>query len=185
MSWLLMSVRKFKNTQPKIDKSAYVDEQACVIGDVEIGENSSVWPMTVIRGDVNFIKIGRESNIQDGSILHVTHKGKYTAGAPLIIGNGVTVGHGAILHACTIGDYCLIGMGATVMDNCIVEDYAMIGAGAMVPPNKHIKTGELWLGNPAKKIRDLTEQQKQQLEYSAQQYVQLKNQYPNPDIEIQ
>lgn len=174
---MCMSIRNFKNTKPKIDKTAYIDKQACVIGDVKIGKDSSVWPMTVIRGDVNFITIGKQSNIQDGSILHVTHKGKYGDGAPLIIGNGVTVGHGAILHACTIGDFCLIGMGATVMDNCIVEDYAMIGAGAMVPPNKHIKAGELWLGNPAKKVRDLTEQQKQQLEYSAHQYVLLKNQY--------
>ena len=160
-----------------IFKSAYIDPQACVIGDVEIGKDSSIWPMAVVRGDVNFIKIGNNTNIQDGSILHVTHKGEYGDGAPLIIGNNVTVGHGAILHACSIGNSCLIGMGATIMDGCIIEDCAMIGAGAMLPPNKHVKSGELWLGNPAKKVRDLTEKQKQQLLYSAQHYVQLKNLY--------
>ncbi len=133
--------------------------------------------MAVIRGDVNFIRIGHNTNIQDGSILHVTHKGEYGDGAPLIIGDNVTVGHGAILHACRIGNSCLIGMGAIIMDDCIVEDYAMIGAGAMLPPRKHVKSGELWLGNPAKKVRDLTQEQKKQMNYSAQQYVKLKDKY--------
>ena len=173
-----MSVRKFENKSPKIHQSAYIDEQACVIGDVEIGEDSSIWPMTVVRGDVNFIKIGNQTNIQDGSILHVTHKGEYDKdGGPLIIGNGVTVGHSATLHACTIGDYCLIGMGAIILDKCIIEHHSMIAAGAVVPPGKHIKSGELWMGNPAKKVRDLTERQIQQLEYSAKHYVKLKNKY--------
>ncbi len=133
--------------------------------------------MAVIRGDVNFIRIGHNTNIQDGSILHVTHKGEYGDGAPLIIGNNVTVGHGAILHACTIGNNCLIGMGATIMDNCIIEDDAMIGAGTMLPPNKHVKSRELWLGNPAKKVRELTDEQVRQIDYSAQQYIKLKNNY--------
>lgn len=173
-----MSIRKFENKFPQIHDSAYIDSQACVIGDVEIGKNSSIWPMTVIRGDVNFIKIGNDTNIQDGSILHVTHKSEVDlAGGPLIIGNGVTVGHGAILHACEIGDYCLIGMGATIMDKCVIEHHAMIGAGSMVPPNKHVKSGELWLGNPAKKIRDLSDEQMQRLEYSANHYVKLKGKY--------
>ncbi|VAW42687.1 Carbonic anhydrase, gamma class [hydrothermal vent metagenome] len=172
-----MSIRKFANTLPKICSSAYIDAQACIIGEVEIGKNSSIWPMTVVRGDVNFIKIGHDTNIQDGSILHVTHKGEYDSGSPLIIGNGVTVGHGAILHGCTIGNYCLIGMGAVIMDNCVIADYAMIGAGAMLPPNKRVKSGELWLGNPAKKVRDLTAKQIQQLEYSAKHYIKLKDKY--------
>ena len=172
-----MSIRKFKNTTPIIALSAYIDPQACVIGDVKIGENSSIWPMAVVRGDVNFISIGNNTNIQDNSILHVTHKGEYGDGAGLIIGDNVTVGHGAILHACTIGNSCLIGMGAIIMDDCIIEDYSMIGAGAMLPPNKHVKSGELWLGNPAKKVRDLTREQKQQMDYSAQHYVKLKNNY--------
>ncbi len=171
-------IRKFENFTPKFHDSAYIDNQACIIGDVEIGKNSSIWPMTVVRGDVNSIRIGNDTNIQDGSILHVTHKSAQDLnGGPLTIGDGVTVGHGAILHACKIGDYCLIGMGATVMDKCVIEHHAMIGAGSVVPPNKHIKTGELWLGNPAKKIRDLTEKQMEELEYSANHYVKLKNKY--------
>jgi len=173
-----MSIRKFENHTPIIHPTAFIDEQACVIGEVKIGKNSSIWPMTVIRGDVNSITIGNDTNIQDGSILHVTHKSTHDlAGGPLKIGNGVTVGHAAILHACEIGDYCLIGMGATVMDKCIIEDHAMIGAGSVVPPNKHIKKGELWLGNPAKKVRELTKKQMAELEYSANHYVKLKDKY--------
>jgi carbonic anhydrase/acetyltransferase-like protein (isoleucine patch superfamily) len=172
-----MSLRKFENYAPKIHNSAYIDASACVIGRVEVGKDSSIWPMTVVRGDVNFIKIGSHTNIQDGSILHVTHKGEFGKGAPLIIGDGVTVGHAAILHGCTIGDYCLIGMGATVMDDCVIEDHAMIAAGAVLPPNKRVRSGELWLGNPAKKVRDLTEKQILQLKYSALHYVKLKNKY--------
>ena len=173
-----MSVRNFGDKQPLIHHSVYIDSQACVIGDVEIGENSSIWPMTVVRGDVNSIQIGSDTNIQDGSILHVTHKSAHDLnGGPLKIGNGVTVGHAVILHACEIGDYCLIGMGSTVMDKCKIEHHAMIGAGSVVPPNKHIKSGELWLGNPAKKVRNLTEKERLNLEYSANHYVKLKNKY--------
>lgn len=173
-----MSIRKFEKFSPQIHNSVYVDPQACVIGDVQIGKNSSIWPMTVVRGDVNSICIGDDTNIQDGSILHVTHKSAQDLnGGPLKIGNGVTVGHAAILHACTIGDYCLIGMGATVMDKCVIEHHSMIAAGSVVPPNKHIKTGELWLGNPAKKARNLTKKQMNKLEYSANHYVKLKNKY--------
>lgn len=173
-----LSIRMFENSIPNIHHTAYIDDQACVIGDVKIGENSSIWPMTVVRGDVNSIQIGSDTNIQDGSILHVTHKSTHDLkGGPLKIGNGVTVGHGVILHACDIGDYCLIGMGSTVMDKCEIEHHAMIGAGSVVPPNKKIKTGELWLGNPAKKIRNLTEKEMHNLEYSANHYVKLKNKY--------
>lgn len=175
---IIMSVRKFENHMPKIHDTAYIDPQSCVIGDVVIGKNSSVWPMTVIRGDVHSISIGSDTNIQDGSILHVTHKSTFDVdGGPLNIGNGVTVGHGVILHACTIGDYCLIGMGATVMDKCVIEHHAMIGAGSVVPPNKRVKTGELWVGNPARKARDLTEEEMANLEYSANHYVKIKNKY--------
>jgi carbonic anhydrase/acetyltransferase-like protein (isoleucine patch superfamily) len=172
------SIRKFENMYPNIHSSVYIDDHACVIGDVKIGKNSSIWPMTVVRGDVNSIQIGSDTNIQDGSILHVTHKSAHDLkGGPLKIGNGVTVGHAVILHACDIGDYCLIGMGSTVMDKCVIDHHAMIGAGSVVPPNKKIKTGELWLGNPAKKIRNLTEKEMANLEYSANHYVKLKNKY--------
>jgi carbonic anhydrase/acetyltransferase-like protein (isoleucine patch superfamily) len=173
-----MSVRKFGDKHPIIHETAYIDPQACVIGDVIIGKNSSIWPMTVVRGDVNSITIGHDTNIQDGSILHVTHKrAQDLNGGPLKIGNGVTIGHAAVLHACEIGDYCLIGMGAVIMDKCVIEHHAMVAAGSVVPPNKHIKSGELWIGNPAKKVRDLNDEQKAELEYSAQNYVKLKNQY--------
>jgi len=173
-----MSVRKFGDKHPIIHETAYIDPLACVIGDVIIGKNSSIWPMTVVRGDVNSITIGHDTNIQDGSILHVTHKrAQDLNGGPLKIGNGVTIGHAAVLHACEIGDYCLIGMGAVIMDKCVIEHHAMVAAGSVVPPNKHIKSGELWIGNPAKKVRDLNDEQKAELEYSAQNYVKLKNQY--------
>jgi len=173
-----MSVRKFGDKYPLIHNSVYIDLQASVIGDVEIGENSSIWPMSVVRGDVNSIRIGRDTNVQDGSILHVTHKSAHDLnGGPMKIGNGVTIGHAAILHACEIGDYCLIGMGAIVMDKCIIEHHSMIAAGSVIPPNKHIKSGELWLGNPAKKVKELTEKQRLDLEYSANHYVKLKNKY--------
>jgi carbonic anhydrase/acetyltransferase-like protein (isoleucine patch superfamily) len=173
-----MAVRPYLHHRPQIAAGVWIDPAATVIGQVEIGENSSVWPGCVLRGDVNRIQIGRDCNIQDGSILHVTHVSDYDpAGGPLILGNGITVGHGAILHACTLSDYCLIGMGATVLDHAVIEAYAMIGAGALVPPGKRVKSGELWLGNPARKARELTDSERQYLEYSAAHYVKLKNAY--------
>ena len=143
-----------------------------------LGEDVSFWPGAVARGDVNFIRIGARTNIQDGAVLHVTHDGPYSpGGAPLLIGSDVTVGHGAILHACTVGDLCLIGMHATVLDGAIVERGAMIGAGALVPPGKRVGAGELWLGNPARMARRLGAREQEQLAYSAQHYVRLKDQY--------
>lgn len=171
-------IRSFEQTTPKIASSCYIDDNADVIGDVEIGENSSVWPMTVIRGDVNFIRIGHNSNIQDGSVLHVSHAGEYNpAGAALHIGNYVTVGHKVILHACTIGNDCLIGMGSIIMDDATVEDQVMVGAGTLVPPGKQLKTGYLYLGNPCKRVRKLSTQELSSLRYSAEHYVRVKNRY--------
>jgi len=116
--------------------------------------------------------------IQDGSILHVTHQGPYDPeGGPLHIAEGVTVGHGAILHACNIGNYCLVGMGATILDHVVMEEFSMVGAGSVVPPGKHIKSGELWVGNPAKKVRELSHKQRESLIYSAEHYVKLKSTY--------
>ena len=173
-----MNIRPFKQYQPSIANNAFIDPSAVIIGQVEIGANASVWPMSVIRGDVHQIKIGAMSNIQDGSILHVTHRSKHNPkGGPLNIGKGVTVGHGAILHACFIGDYCLVGMGATILDNAHMEHHSMLGAGSVLPPGKIIKSGELWLGNPAKKVNLLSQSQVDSLEYSAQHYVKLKSQY--------
>lgn len=166
------------NQVPAIADSAYIDQAAVIIGEVEIADDVSVWPMVVIRGDVNSITIGARSNIQDGCVLHVTHRSEFNpAGGPLVIGSDVTVGHGAVLHACQIDDYCLVGMGSTVLDGAHMEHHSMLGAGSVLPPGKIIKTGELWVGNPAKKAKVLTESQQQSLEYSARHYVKLKQQY--------
>jgi carbonic anhydrase/acetyltransferase-like protein (isoleucine patch superfamily) len=174
----MKNIRKFNNHTPVIADTAYIDEAATVIGEVTVGDEVSVWPMSVIRGDVNHIIIGAKTNIQDGSILHVTHKTKQNPkGGPLVIGKGVTVGHGAILHACLIDDYCLVGMGATILDEAHMEHHSMLGAGSVLPPGKIIRTGELWVGNPAKKVKDLSQSQMDYLEYSANHYVKLKNVY--------
>ena len=173
------NLRPFSEHIPEADPSAYIDESAVVIGQVTIGANASVWPMTVIRGDVHHIRIGAESNIQDNSVLHVTHRSSHNPeGGPLLIGRGVTVGHGVILHACQIDDYCLVGMGSVVLDEARMEHHSMLGAGSVPPPGKVIRSGELWVGNPARKVRMLSEQEQQSLEYSARHYVKLKDQYP-------
>lgn len=173
-----MHLRPYRGRLPRLGENAYVDSAAVVVGDVEIGADASIWPFVAARGDVNFMRIGARSNIQDNCVLHVTHDGPYTpGGAPLIIGEDVTVGHGAILHACTIENACLIGMHATVLDNVHVHKHAMIGAGAVVSPGKIVGEGELWLGNPARCVRTLTDKQIEQLYYSAKHYVRLKDEY--------
>jgi len=173
-----MPVRRFEGHQPDIHASVYIDEQALVVGEVSIGEDSSVWPMSVVRGDVNSIEIGERTNIQDGSVLHVTHDSEYAEGGmPLVIGSDVTVGHKVILHACQVEDGCLIGMGATVLDGALIRAGSMIGAGALVPPGKVLEGGYLYLGSPVKQVRELTEKEKRFLEYSAAHYVRLKNRH--------
>lgn len=174
-----MNLRPFRGILPTLGARAYVDPAACVIGDVHIGDDSSLWPGTIVRGDVNHIRIGARSNLQDGCIVHVTHEGPYTrpGGWPTLIGDDVTIGHGAIIHACTLEDACLIGMGATVLDGAIVRKHGFVGAGAVVPPGKTVESGELWLGNPARPVRKLSDAQIEQLYYSAQHYVRLKDAY--------
>lgn len=175
-------IRKFESHTPNVHPSAYVDETALVSGEVEIDEDSSVWPMTVIRGDVNHIKIGKRTNIQDASVLHVTHASNEHSikitdaqiGYPLIIGDDVTIGHKALLHACVIGNRVLVGMGSIVMDGVIIEDETIISAGSLVPPKKTLESGYLWIGSPAKKARELTKKEKDYLKYSAEHYVRLK-----------
>jgi carbonic anhydrase/acetyltransferase-like protein (isoleucine patch superfamily) len=163
---------------PRLAAGVYVDPAAVVIGDVEIGEDSSIWPCAVARGDVHYVRIGARTNIQDGAVLHVTHDGEYTPGGfPLIIGDDVTVGHGAIVHACTVKDACLIGMNATVLDGAVVSKHAMVGAGAVVSPGKTVGEGELWVGNPARRVRMLSDQEIERLYYSARHYVKLKAKY--------
>lgn len=175
---MLKNIRSFKNITPTIDNSSYIDEAACVIGDVVIGEDCSVWPMVAIRGDVNSIRIGERTNIQDGSVLHVTHKGPLSPeGNALHIGSDVTIGHGAVIHACTIGDECLIGMGAVVLDAAVIEKGAMVGAGSVVSPAKVLEGGYLYIGTPARQVRELNQKEKDFLIYSAQHYVKLKNEY--------
>lgn len=162
-----MSVISYQNKTPKIHPSVFVAEGARIIGDVEIGKESSVWFNTVIRGDVNYIRIGERTNVQDNSVLHVTHKT-----FPLIIGSNVTIGHGAVVHAATIFDYCLIGMNATVLDDAKVGPYALIAAGAVVLGGTVVPEGMLAAGVPAKVVRALTKEEKQFLEQSAKNYIQ-------------
>ena len=171
-------IRNYQDISPSIGKGSYIDETAVVIGDVEIGENCSVWPLTVIRGDINKIRIGDNTNIQDGSVLHVTHRGDYNPeGAELHIGSEVTVGHKALLHGCRIGNQCLIGMGSIIADNAVVEDRVIVGSGSLVPPGKTLESGYLYFGNPAEQKRPLSERELEYLAYVADHYVLLKQNY--------
>jgi len=171
-----MAIRKYLETTPTIASGVFIDEMALVIGDVTIGEDASLWPMVVARGDVDSIAIGARTNIQDGSVLHVTADNEYNpGGSPLVIGEDVTVGHGAILHACTIGNFSLVGMGATVLDGAIIEARVMVGAGALVAPGKRLESGYLYVGSPARQARLLTEKELAWLAYSSSHYVALKN----------
>ena len=167
-----MAIRKFKNSKPLIHETAYIDEKSTIIGDVTIGRESSVWPETVIRGDVQKVLIGDRTNIQDGSILHVTSDNDFTPGGlPLIIGNDVTIGHGAILHACTIKDKSLIGIGSIILDGAIIESNSMIAAGSLVGPGKKIKSGILYKGTPAKPVRELSEKEIEYISFSSKHYI--------------
>ncbi len=172
-------LRAFQGVSPCLGQRVYIDPAATVIGDVQIGDDSSVWPGVVIRADVNVIRIGARSSIQDGSIVHVSHDGPYTrpGGFPTLIGNDVTVGHAVVLHGCTLEDACLIGMHASVLDGAVVQTHGFVGAGALIPPGKVVGSGELWVGNPAKKLRDLGQREIDSLLYSAQHYVRLKDRY--------
>lgn len=173
-----MAMGKFDGITPQLAEGAWIHDSAQVIGDVTLGESSSVWPNVAARGDVNFIRIGKESNIQDNSVLHVTHKrDNDPEGASLLIGDRVTIGHGVILHGCTIGDECLVGMGSIILDRAVLQDRVMVGAGSLVPPGKVLKSGFLYLGRPVKEIRALTEDELASFNYSANNYVQLMKKY--------
>jgi carbonic anhydrase/acetyltransferase-like protein (isoleucine patch superfamily) len=173
-----MTLRTYQGTSPTLGQRVYVDPAATVIGAVELGDDVSIWPGAVLRGDVNRIHIGARSNVQDGSIVHVTHDGPYSPGGlPTVVGEGVTIGHAAVIHACTIEDYCLIGMHATVLDGAVVKKHGFVGAGSVIPPGKVVGERELWLGNPARLVRVLSDKQVEQLHYSADHYVRIKNDY--------
>ena len=171
-------IKPYQGKTPQFGERCYVDETAVLFGDIATGDDVSIWPLVAARGDVHYIRIGHRSNIQDGTVLHVTHDGPYSPGGmPLLIGEDVTVGHKVILHACTIGNRCLIGMGSIVMDGAVVEDEVLLAAGAVVTPGKHLKSGYLYRGNPAREARPLSDSEREMLAYSAANYVKVKNNY--------
>nr|WP_199066296.1 gamma carbonic anhydrase family protein [Chromobacterium sp. ASV5] len=168
------NIRPYDGHQPQIDDSCYIDPAAVVIGEVTLAAGASVWPCAVIRGDVNAIHIGENSNVQDHAMLHVSHKtAADPAGAPLRIGRHVTIGHHVTLHGCTIGDEVLVGIGSIVLDRVVIEDRVLIGAGSLVPPGKRLASGYLYLGNPVKQARPLTEQELAYFKYSSEHYLRV------------
>jgi carbonic anhydrase/acetyltransferase-like protein (isoleucine patch superfamily) len=172
----------YRNISPKIDASAFIAPTAIISGDVKIGKNSGIWYGCVLRGDVTQIVIGDNTNIQDNCVLHGTrpnHAQNKTGdqGAPVLVGNGVTIGHGAIIHACTIEDHAFVGMGSIVMDLARIEQFGMLAAGAVLTPKKVVKSGQIWAGNPAKYFRDMTEVEKNYIKVSADNYAELAREY--------
>jgi len=181
-----VNIRPYKALHPKIGSRVMIDTTSVVIGDVRLADDVGIWPLVVIRGDVNDVAIGARSNIQDGSVLHVTHKSSYKPeGNPLIVGEDVTVGHKVMLHGCTIGNRVLVGMGSILLDGAVIEDDVMIGAGSLVPQNKRLESGFLYLGSPVKQIRPLTEEEREGLTYSANNYVKWKDEYLAQESQIQ
>ncbi|MCX8500424.1 MAG: gamma carbonic anhydrase family protein [Alphaproteobacteria bacterium] len=160
------SIYPFRGIMPQVSDSCFIAPTAVVTGDVRVGEESSLWFGAVVRGDVNFVRIGFRTNIQDNAVVHCTKDGH-----PTLIGDEVTVGHSAIIHACTLADACFIGMGAIILDGAGVQSRAMVAAGAVVTGGKIIPAGELWAGNPAKKLRDLTAEERDNLHRIAARYI--------------
>jgi carbonic anhydrase/acetyltransferase-like protein (isoleucine patch superfamily) len=151
----------------KLAKNTFISRYSAVMGNVEIGENVSIWPKAVLRADIEYIKIGGNSNVQDGSILHPNH------GKPVTVGKNVTIGHNAIVHGCMIGDNCLIGMGAIILDGAVIEENCVIAAGSIVSPGKVVSKGTLWMGAPAKFFRNTAENDLKHIVYNAEEYVRL------------
>ncbi len=173
-----MPIKSFRGNTPQMGERVWVDDSAVVIGDVNIGDDSSVWPLVAIRGDMHSIRIGARTSIQDNSCLHITHASTYKPeGHPLSIGDDVTVGHMAMLHGCTIGNKVLVGMSTTILDGAIVEDEVIIGAGSLVPPGKRLESGYLYLGSPVKQARPLSEKEIEYFQYAGLNYVKLKDEY--------
>jgi len=172
------SIRSHRGISPKLGQRVYIDPAATVIGDVHLGDDASVWPGAVIRGDMHSIRIGDRSNVQDNAVLHITHASDFNPnGWPLNIGDDVVIGHRAVLHGCTVGNRILIGNGAIINDGAVVEDEVIVGAGCMVPPGKALASGFVYVGNPCKQMRPLSEKEKAFFSYSAANYVKLKDEY--------
>lgn len=168
------NIRPYRHTAPQIDPSCYVDAMAVIVGDAVLGENASVWPFAVVRADVNHIRIGRNSNVQDHCVLHVSHKSAANPqGSPLLIGEETTIGHHVTLHGCTIGKRVLVGINSVVLDDAVIEDEVIIGAASLVPSKKRLQSGYLYVGSPVRQIRPLTRQELDFLPYSAQHYVRV------------
>lgn len=173
-----MSIESYKNITPSFGVSSYVHPSAILVGNIQCGDDVSFWPLVAARGDVNSIRIGDRTNIQDGTVLHVTRvSNKNPAGFPLVIGDDVTIGHKCMLHGCTLGSRILVGMGAIIMDGAVIEDDVFVGAGCLVPPNKTLESGYLYVGSPAKQARKLNEEELAFLKISAENYVTTKNEY--------
>jgi len=173
-----MAIRNFEGQEPQIANSCYIDPMALIIGDVRLAEDVSIWPMCVLRGDINKITIGKGTNVQDGAIIHVNHKGEFNPeGDPVVIGEHVTIGHQAVIHGCSIDDYSLIGIGAKILDRAHIQSEVMVAAGSVVAPNKILESGFLYMGAPAKKARPLTGEEKAYLRYSANHYVKLQRKH--------
>jgi carbonic anhydrase/acetyltransferase-like protein (isoleucine patch superfamily) len=179
-----MSSRPYLTHHPVYGKEVFVDPTALVIGQVLLGDHVSVWPMAVLRGDLLPIHVGAYSNIQDGSILHTTHKSSFSPdGHALSIGSYVTIGHKALLHGCRILDESLIGMGAIVLDGAVIASHVMVAAGSLVPPGKQLESGWLYRGSPVKAVRPLTPEEIAFFRYSPEHYAQLKDQYRSSNTE--
>jgi carbonic anhydrase/acetyltransferase-like protein (isoleucine patch superfamily) len=173
-----VNVRSFGGHSPAIGARVLIDPSAVVIGDVALADDASVWPQVAIRGDMHRIRVGARTSVQDGCVLHITHSGPFNPdGWPLEIGNDVTIGHNATLHGCKVGDRVLVGMGATIMDGAVVEDDVIIAAGALVTPGKHLRSGYLYAGSPAREVRALSEKEMAYFCYSASNYVKLKDRH--------
>ena len=173
-----MGIRRFEDKAPQLGKRVYVDEDATVIGEVTLGDDCSVWPKAVIRGDMHAIRIGARASIQDNAVLHITHDSTFNPGGfGLQIGDDVTLAHQAMLHGCTLGNRVMVGMQAIIMDGAIVEDDVIVAAGSLVGPGKHLESGYLYRGQPARQVRPLTEKEKAFLPYVAGNYVRLKDRY--------
>ena len=172
------AIRSYQGILPQFGQRVYVDPTAVVIGKVTLGDDVSVWPGAIIRGDMHHITIGNRSNVQDNAVLHITHASDYNPGGwPLIIGDDVVVGHRAVLHGCTVENRVLVGIGAIVNDGATIEEEVIIGAGCLVPPGKTLESGYVYVGNPCKQLRPITEGERRFFTYSPANYVKLKDEY--------